>query len=108
MLGLPQNKVNGVGMKPTPSPGEARARIEVGEGYPKTDALQQQVTLADRYRAIRPLALRRTPEQFGRNPIAAQNQDFLNAQDARVSPDISPGLGLVAGGQNLDQQNRVG
>jgi hypothetical protein len=40
----------------------ARADIEVGEGHPETDAFQQQVGLDDRYRAIRPLARRRTPQ----------------------------------------------
>ena len=35
-------------------------------------------------------ALRPTAQQLGGNPIGAQNQDFSNARDARISPDIGP------------------
>jgi len=50
---------------------QAGARVEIGEGRPKIDTLQHQVALGEHYRAPRPLALQRTPQQFGRNTISA-------------------------------------
>ena len=32
--------------------------------------------------ALRPLALRRPPQQFGRNPIGAEKHNFPNTQNA--------------------------
>jgi hypothetical protein len=66
------------------------------------------LALGDCYRALGPLALRGAPQQFGRNPIGAQNQNFPHARNAGVSLDIGPGFRLIAGREDLDQQDRIG
>ena len=69
-------------------PLQTGARVETGEGHPKADAFEHQLALGDRARALRPLALRRAAQQFGGNSVGAQDQDFPNARDARMGPNI--------------------
>ena len=64
--------------------------------------------VANRYRARGPFTLRRAPQQFGSDPIGPQDQNFLNARNGGVRPDIGPGLRLIARREDLDQQDRIG
>ena len=53
-----------------------------------------------------PSASRR--QQVGADRGAVDDQDFLHRWDGGVGPDIGPGLGLIAGREDFDQQDRVG
>ena len=74
----------------------------------EADALERQVAGCDGQGLVRPGAVLVAAEKLDADRGRLEHKDFLNAGDGRVGPDIGPGFGLIARGEDLDQQDRIG
>ena len=74
----------------------------------EADALERQVAGCDGQGLVRPGAVLVAAEKLGADRGRLEDEDFLHAGDGRIGPDIGPGFGLIARGEDLDQQHRIG
>jgi hypothetical protein len=74
----------------------------------EADALERQVADCDGQGLVWPGAVLVAAEKLGADRGRLEDEDFLNAGDGRIGPDIGPGFGLIARGEDLDQQGRIG
>jgi len=88
--------------------GQARRPVEGCQRRLVSDAFEHKVPGLDRFRRTGPGAIRAAAQKIGANRNGPENDNFPDAWNSRVGPDVGPGLGLVAGRENLDNQDRIG
>jgi hypothetical protein len=87
---------------------QARRPVEGCQLGPESDAFEHKVPSVDRFRRPWPEAIRAAAQKIGANRNGPENDDFPDAGNRRVGPNIGRGPGLVARRENLDNQDRIG
>jgi len=79
-----------------------------GKGDAKADAFECKLAIREDQGLFWPRAIGGAAKKFRADRSGLEDQDLADAGDRRIGPDIGPGLGLVAGGKDFDQEDRIG
>jgi hypothetical protein len=86
---------------------QARRPVEGCQWGPKSDAFEHKVPSVDRFRRPWPEAIWAAAQKIGANRNSPQHDDFPDARNRRIDPNIGPGLGLVGWRENRNDQDRI-
>ena len=79
-----------------------------GKGDAKADAFECKLAIREDQGLFWPRAIGGAAKKFRADRRGLDDKDLADAGDRRIGPDIGPGLGLVAGRKDFDQEHRIG